>query len=62
MIVTRSKYAESGKSPRWSDDEMTVLVALHVRGFSASEIAKRMHRTRNEVLGKLWRMRKAVAA
>lgn len=61
MKETRSRYAVNGMSPRWTEAETDLLISLWEDDLSASEIAAKMGRTRNEVLGKLWRERKAAA-
>jgi len=40
----------------WMDDEIGRLRTLHAKGISASLIGAEMNRTRNAVLGKLWRL------
>lgn len=43
----------------WTDERVAVLRKMRAEGGSAGQIAREMGLTRNAVIGKLWRMRKA---
>jgi hypothetical protein len=61
MNPDRTKQAENGMSPRWKPEEVEQCANLRSKGWTAGEIARRMKRSRNEILGKLWRLKRRPA-
>jgi hypothetical protein len=58
--MSAAPQGRHGPRPRWPDGMLDTVMRLHSDGYSASEIGRQLGKSRDSILGQIWRAKNPV--